>query len=141
MQITCSPLKSMLCPQKGSRLPPSALLNSSVCLFLQLLLYLGACSASSDSHSHKFPGLSGLKDQVWTAEQPLFSAETTSVDVFMKMHNFKKQSTIVYVDHKSLSLHCVQAFSGVGSKFPNESVAVMRWAICDIYQLKLKHIR
>lgn len=40
------------------------------------------------------------------------------------------------MDHKSLSLHCVQAFSGVGRKFPNESVAVMRWAICDLLSIK-----
>lgn len=54
----------------------------------------------------------------------------------MKMHDFKKQSTIVYVDHKSPSLHYVQAFSGVGSKLPNESVAVTRWAVCDLLSIK-----
>lgn len=56
----------------------------------------------------------------------------------MKMHEFKKQSTIVYVDHKSLNLHCVQASSGVGSKFPNELVAVMRWAICDLLSIRVE---
>lgn len=54
----------------------------------------------------------------------------------MKMPDFKKPSTIVYVAHKSPSLHCIQAFSGAGSKFPNELVAVMRWAICDVLSIK-----
>lgn len=51
----------------------------------------------------------------------------------MKMHDFKNHCVR---GSQVPSLHCVQAFSGVVSKFPNELVAEMRWAICDLLSIK-----
>lgn len=58
------------------------------------------------------------------------------MDVLMKMHDLKNNQPLC--DWITSPRTCIvfQAFSDVGSKFPSQSVAVMRWVICDLLSIK-----